>query len=165
MANRAHRAVLRRLGITHKKETWAHFAHKTLPCLPYVRRMGGTFGSSTFIALMGLIATDEELRTGDRIGVFSYGSGSCSELWSGKIGVDAKSAVRAAGLPELLDARRIVSVAEYEAVEKARSAAVDSGEFATDLDLLPQWYENYYRGKGLLIFKGMEQYYRQYAWS
>jgi 3-hydroxy-3-methylglutaryl CoA synthase len=165
MGYRAHKAVLRRQGVTGKRETWEHFCRKTLPSLAYVRRMGGTYGSSTFIALAGLIATDDELATGDRVGFFSYGSGSCAELWCGRIGAEAKREVLDAGLKQLLDGRRPVSVAEYEAVEKARSEMIDCGDFATEFDALSDWYELRYRGKQLLIFKGMQDYYRQYAWS
>ncbi len=165
MGYRAHKSVLRRQGIRGKQETWEHFTHKTLPSLSYVRRMGGTYGSSTFIALLGLIANDDGLRTGDRIGIFSYGSGSCAELWSGRLGPQARQIVRDAGLPQLLDARRMVSVAEYETVEKARASVIDSGDYATDRGLLADWYDLYYKDKGLLVFTGMQEYYRQYAWS
>jgi 3-hydroxy-3-methylglutaryl CoA synthase len=165
MGYRAHKAVLRRQGIRGKQETWDHFARKTLPSLSYVRRMGGTYGSSTFIGLLGMIAGDDDLRPDDRLGICSYGSGSCAELWSGRLGRDANELAKAANLPALLDARRMVSVAEYEAVEKARAAVIDSGDYATDLGALTDWYKLYYKGKGLLVFSGMQEYYRQYAWS
>jgi hydroxymethylglutaryl-CoA synthase len=70
-----------------------------------------------------------------------------------------------AGLHGLLDARRKVSVGEYEAIENARSAAIDKGDYWNDLDALGDWYDLYYKDKGLLTFKGMKEYYRQYAWS
>jgi len=161
----AHKAVLRRRGITGKNETWESFARKTQPSLHFVRRMGGTYGSSIFVALMGLIVADEELRVSDRISFFSYGSGSCAEFWSGRIGPNAKSAVRDAGLHQLLDARRPISVNEYEAVEEARCAAIDKGDHRIDLNILGDCYDLYYKDKGLLIFNGMQDYYRQYAWS
>ena len=73
--------------------------------------------------------------------------------------------MKAANLPALLDARRMVSVAEYEAVEKTRAAVIDSGDYATDLGALADWYDQHYKDKGLLVFRGMQEYYRQYAWS
>jgi hydroxymethylglutaryl-CoA synthase len=109
--------------------------------------------------------TDEELRAGDRIGFFSYGSGSCAEFWSGRIGGDAKISVQQAELDRLLDARRLLSVAEYVSVEVARDAAIDKSDHQVDLNMLGDWYDSYYKGKGLLIFKGVQDYYRQYAWS
>ena len=131
--------------------------------------MGGTYGSSTFIALLGLVAGDDALRPGDRIGIFSYGSGSCAELWSAR-GLAPKRGRRSqeAGLPALLDARRRVSVAEYEIrLKRARVEAIDRGDFCdqTGDASFKAGTNRYYRDKGLLIFKGMQEYYRQYAWS
>jgi 3-hydroxy-3-methylglutaryl CoA synthase len=165
MGFRAHKAMLRRIGITGKQPVWEHFDRKTLPSLGYVRRMGGTYGASTFIALMALVASDPQLRAGDRVGIFSYGSGSCAELWSGLVCPEASEVVRAAGLPELLDARRTLSVFEYEEVERARSAVIDRGSFETHVPALDRWYERYYAGKKLLVFEGMQDYYRRYSWS
>jgi 3-hydroxy-3-methylglutaryl CoA synthase len=161
----AHRAMLRRAGISGKRAALEHFTAKTLASLAYVRRMGGTYGSSTFLGLMGMLASDEEIRAGDRLGVFSYGSGSCAEWWSGRVCAEARDVVRASNLPALLDARRAVSVAEYEAVETARGEVIDSGDYTTDRTLLGDWYAQYYAGKGLLVFDGMGDYYRRYGWS
>jgi 3-hydroxy-3-methylglutaryl CoA synthase len=165
MGLRAHKAVLRRRGITRKQDALDDFARKTLPSLAYVRRMGGTYGASTFLALMALVETDTALRAGDRIGMFSYGSGSCAELWSGLVRPEAREVVRSARVPELLDARRTVTVAEYEAVEQARTAAIDLGDYTTDTALLGDWYDRAYAGKHLLVFEGMRDYYRSYRWS
>jgi 3-hydroxy-3-methylglutaryl CoA synthase len=165
MGYRAHKAVLRRQGITAKAAIWASFTRKTLPSLVFARRMGGTYGASTFIALLGLLTSDRELHAGDRLGIFSYGSGCCAELWSGLVGAQARPAAEAAGLIKLLDARRALTVAEYEAIERARTSLVDNGDFETNLASLGDWYDRYYAGKGLLVFRGMKEYYRQYAWS
>jgi hydroxymethylglutaryl-CoA synthase len=165
MGYRAHKTLLRRIGITDKNEASDHFVRKTLPSLEYVRRMGGTYGASTFIALMALIACDEKLRAGERVGIFSYGSGSCAELWSGIVMPEARATVEAAGLPALLDARLMISVSQYEAVEKAHAAVVECGDFAPDISALNGWYERHYDRKGLLVFHGMRDYYRHYGWS
>jgi 3-hydroxy-3-methylglutaryl CoA synthase len=165
MGYRAHRAVLRRIGITGKQAPWDHFTKKTLPSLAYVRRMGGTYGSSTFLALMAMITDDKDLKANDRIGIFSYGSGSCAELWSGRLGANARAVVERAGLLALLDARKSLTVGEYEAVETVRTDQIDCGDFETKLDSLGDWYERYYAGKDLLVFRGMQEFYRQYAWS
>lgn len=161
----AHKTLLRQFGITQRAAVQAHFARRTLPSLAYVRRMGSTYGSSIFLALMALIEHDEGLRAGDRIGLYSYGSGSCAEFWTGRVGEGARAAVRAAGLGALLDARRPVSVAEYEAIENARNAGVDRGDFATDTAALGDWYQRRYAGKGLLVYEGMREYYRHYRMS
>ncbi len=161
----AHRAVLRRHGITNKREALADFATHTAPSLTYARRMGGTYGASTFISLMAMIEHDATLRTGDRLGVFAYGSGSCAELWSGTLGPEARAIVATANLGGLLDARRRVTVAEYEAIETARREAIDLGDYTTDRAMLGTHYAESYAGKRALVFDGMGEFYRRYGWS
>lgn len=162
----AHRAMLRRVGITSRVATREHFARTTLPSLAFVRRMGGTYGASTFLGLMALLDGDAQLQAGDRIGVFSYGSGSCGEWWSARVCPEARAIVRAAGLPALLDARRQVTVAEYEAIESARAAVIDAGDYRVDRSILgDEWYARHYCGQRRLVFDGMHDYYRVYGWS
>lgn len=165
MGFRAHKTLLARNGSLSRTEAWAHFAHKGLASLRFVRRMGGTYGASPFLGLMGLVEGDEQLRPGDRVGVFSYGSGSCGELWSGFVGPDARAAVGEARLCELLDARRRVTVDEYEAVEQARTATVERGDYRTDRSGPGDLFRTHYAGRGLLVFDGMAEYYRRYSWS
>ncbi len=160
----AHRAVLRRMGRSRSAAN-AHFAERCAASPTHARRMGGTYGSSTFLALMAMLDNDTGIAAGDRIGVFSYGSGSCAEMWSGRVLPEAREVVRAAGLPALLDRRKQVTVAEYEAVETARVAAIDQGDHATDRALLGDWYERYYTAAPHLVFDGTAEHYRRYSWS
>lgn len=161
----AHKALLRRYGVTRKADARAHFERKSLPALRYARRMGGTLSSSTFIALLGLLDAEEAPRPGDRVGIFSYGSGSCAEFYSGLVGEDAREVAREANLPALLDARRVLSVSEYEEVERARTRAIDRGDYRTSFEGFDDWYERAYRGAGRLVFRGPREYFREYAWS
>jgi 3-hydroxy-3-methylglutaryl CoA synthase len=161
----AHKAMLRKWKPLSKSETWAHFERKTLASLRYIRRMGGTYASSTLVGLMGVVDGSRELQARDRIGVYSYGSGCCAEFFSGLLGPRAREVVQAAGLPDLLDARHPVSVDTYEAVERERTRAIDCGDYEPPLDGLENWYDRHYRGKGYLVFRGTRDHYRQYAWS
>ena len=165
MTFRAHKAMLRKWKPLSKSEAWAHFERKTLASLRYVRRMGGTYASSPLIGLMGLVDGSEDLRPGDRVSLYSYGSGCCAEFYSGLIGPAAREVVRAARLSDLLDERHTVGVEEYEAVERERTRYIDCGEYQPGLDGLEGWYDRHYRGKGYLVFCGMRDYYRRYAWS
>jgi hydroxymethylglutaryl-CoA synthase len=165
MTFRAHKALLRKWRPLSTAEAWAHFERKTLASLRHIRRMGGTYGSSPMIGLMGLIEGSADLKASDRVGIFSYGSGCCGEFYSGRVGPRARAVVAAAGLSTQLDERHPVSVEEYEAIERARTARVDCGDYEPALEGLDGWYERHYRGKGYLIFRGMQDYYRRYAWS
>ncbi len=165
MTLRAHKALLRRWKPLSKREVWAHFERKTLASLRYIRRMGGTYASSPLIGLMGLIDGSKDLHAGDRVSLYSYGSGCCAEFYSGIVGPAARDAVREALLPDLLDARHPVSVEAYEQVERERAGYIDCGDYEPPLHGLEGWYERHYRGKGYLVLQGMRDHYRRYAWS
>ncbi|MCC6523240.1 MAG: hydroxymethylglutaryl-CoA synthase family protein [Polyangiaceae bacterium] len=165
MTLRASRTALKQFGSFTKKQSDAIWDEKTKPSLRFARRMGGTYAASTFVALLSLVEHCEELRAGDRIGMFSYGSGSCAEFWSGLLGPAAKEVAQAAGLKALLDQRKQISVREYEDCERERVAYIDNGDYEPSTDGLGGWYDDHYRGKGYLVFRGCQEHYRQYAWS
>jgi hydroxymethylglutaryl-CoA synthase len=165
MTFRAHKTLLGKGAPRAKAETWAHFERKTLASLRYIRRMGGTYASSPLIGLLGLVDGSPDLRPGDRVGFYSYGSGCCGEFYSGLVGADAREVVGQAGLAAMLDERHPVSVEEYEDIERARTGAIDCGDYEPGLGGPTGWYDRHYRGQGYLIFRGMRDYYRQYAWS
>ena len=161
----AHKELLGRDRKLSKREARAHFERRCLPSLRYTRRMGGTYSSSTFVALLGLVDASDDLAAGQRIGIFSFGSGSCAEFYSGLVGPDARQVARAADLPRLLDERYALTVGEYEAVERERTSQVGNPDFTTSLDSLADRYERSYRGRGYLVYRGNRGYYRQYEWS
>jgi 3-hydroxy-3-methylglutaryl CoA synthase len=127
--------------------------------------MGGTYGSSTFIGLTALIEGSSDLNPGDRVSMFSYGSGSCAEFYCGLIGPDAKELVKKVDLGRKLDARYQLSVREYEDVERERTCYIDHGDFAPSTDGFSDWYARRYKGQGLLVFQGIREHYRCYGWS
>lgn len=161
----AHRTALRVFGSVTKSAAREHWEKKTQESLIYPARMGGTYGSSTFIAMLSLLDHAEDLGPGDRISVFSYGSGSCAEFYSGIIGETAKQAAKEADLPALLDARYKLSVREYEECERERSCYIDCGDFRPSRDGMNGWYDEAYAGKHQLVFEGAEEHFRRYAWS
>lgn len=165
MTWRAHRALLRRWRKLEKAAAWAHFQQKSGAALRHLRRMGGTYGSSTFIGLLGLIEGSPDLQPGDRVGMFSYGSGSCSEFYSGLVGSEAKTIAAALDLGRALDQRYALTVREYEDAERERTCWLDQGDFEPCTDGFDSWYDKHYRGKGLLVFQGVGEHYRRYGWS
>jgi 3-hydroxy-3-methylglutaryl CoA synthase len=166
MTYRAHRAVVRRwVPSLPKREIQAHFERKSKAGLRYNRRFGGTYTSATFLALMGTLAAGEQLRAGDRISVFSYGSGSCSEFYPVRVGPRAHEIVAAAKLDAGLDARRRVSVPEYEAIEELRASYVERSDYETDKAGPAGHYEQAYAGRGLCVLDGVSGWERRYRLS
>ena len=171
MTYRAHRAVMRRWAPGLKnKQLRAHFERKSKPGLKYNRRYGGTYTSATFLAMMGTISAGaEELKAGERISVFSYGSGSCSEFYPIRIGEGAREIVAKVDLDAGLDARASVTVPEYEAIEEARASYVDNANFETDKSgpegAWGKLYAEAYEGKGLCVLDGVDNWERSYRSS
>jgi hydroxymethylglutaryl-CoA synthase len=157
--------MLRNGGDIGTREAWTNFERKGLAALRYARRMGATYSSSTFIGLLALIDGTPDVEAGERISMFSYGSGCCAEFYCGRIGADARRSAQLARAEPQLDARRVVSVAEYEAIERQRFEWIECGDYDVPEDSLGDWYDRFYRGRGLLVFRGMSDFYRQYAWS
>jgi hydroxymethylglutaryl-CoA synthase len=162
---RAHRALLNIHSNMTGKEAKVDYQKRTLPAVRHNRRMGATYGASTFIGLLGLLDSDPEVNVGDRLGIFAYGSGSCAQFYSAILGPGARDAATRANLGALLDARRPLTVAEYEMVERIRDAHVGVESFTPDMTLLDTWYNQYYRDQHLLVLRGIGEYYRDYGWS
>lgn len=164
LSQRAHLKLARReLGLS-KAGAEAHWARKSKPSLTFNRRTGGIYGGATFLALSGLVASGA-VAGGARVGIYSYGSGSCAEFYSATIGDDAATAVARAGIPAALDARQHLTLAEYDACETALAASLAARDYTPPADAVEGLWQSHYEGRGRLVFRGIRDYYREYAWS
>jgi hydroxymethylglutaryl-CoA synthase len=165
LAQRAHfRLARREMGLS-KREAECHWERKSKASLTYNRKTGGVYGAATFLALAGLIDTSPALAAGDRIGIYSYGSGSCAEFYSARVGDDARHAVAEARVKKQLDGRRALTIDEYEACERAVLSATCARDYTAPASLIPSLYESHYDGRNKLVFRGTREYFREYAWS
>lgn len=165
LAQRAHFRLARRATNLTKADVEAHWAKKARASLTFNRRMGGVYGAATFVALAGLVEYQTHLAAGDRIGIYAYGSGSCAEFYSARLCTGAREVVAAARISEQLDARRQLTVCEYEACERELLAASGAPHHTPTAELVPGLYERHYEGQQRLVFTGTRDYFRGYAWS
>ena len=161
----AHRHLLRRESTMSREAALAHFQQHCEPGLEYTAQMGGTYSSSVYLSLLALIDRCPDLLPGDRVAMFSYGSGSCGEFFSGRVCPEARETTAATGLQAQLDARYPLTVAEYEAVEEERTRVIDCGNYQTDRSGLGGLFETHYAGRRRLFLRGVSDYFRQYEWS
>jgi len=165
LAQRAHfRLARREMGLS-KAAAERHWDRKAKASLTYNRRTGGVYGAATFVALAGLVDASPSLTAGDRIGIYSYGSGSCAEFYSATLSGEARTAVAEARIEPQLSERRALTVEEYEACERAVLAATAARDHTPPADLVPSLYDSHYQGRHKLVFRGTRDYYREYAWS
>ena len=165
MAYRAHRTLLRSHGRVSRADAERHFERRVKPALTYNAQVGGTYTGSTFYSFIGLVDNADDLEAGDRIGIFAYGSGSCAEFYSAIVGPDAKRVVREIDMARRLRERYALTVAEYEAVEQQRTGYIDEPTYEVPLDGFADLYQRHYAGKGLLVHKGLNGFFRKYDWS
>jgi hydroxymethylglutaryl-CoA synthase len=162
---RAHRALWRVLEDFDPRACAQDFDERIAPTLRYNRLMGGTYASSVFVSLLGLADAFGGDVHGKRVGIYSYGSGSCAEFYGGVFGPAAAAEARAADLGGKLAARRVVDVRGYEEAERERSAFIDVGDYTTSIDGHDGWYAERYEGRGLLVHRGAADFERRYEWS
>ena len=79
----------------------------------YSQRVGNIYTGSLFLGLLSLLENDPQLKAGDRIALFSYGSGAISEIFSANL-VPGFEQLLDHKRMEKLDQRTVLSVADYE---------------------------------------------------
>lgn len=162
---RAHKQLMRMSSDASIEEVNESYKRKVLPSITYSKEIGGTYGGSIFVALLASIDTINEMKPNNRIGVFSYGSGSCAEYYSFIVTERSKGVAKHAGLKELLNKRFKLTVEQYESMENDRERRIKEGDFIPDFNSVKGLYDEAYKGKGLLIYKGSKGYYRSYEFS
>lgn len=118
----------------------------------YSRRIGNVYTGSLYLSLISLLDQADSLKAGDRIGMYSYGSGSVGEFFSLTLAEGFQAGQDKAAHEAFLDQREEVSVDRYEALFNDRLPSDGS-----QLDLAPSHpSETYY-------VQGMADHQRRYG--
>lgn len=165
MTLQAHRTLLRCRGITDPEAIARSFDQKVRGGLYFGQRLGTAYGASTFLSLLGHLQTGEDLRAGDRLSVFAYGSGCQGEFYTARLGAGACDAVRSLDLDRALAERRQISLEEFERIEHVRDGYADRPDYTVERDVVAGVYEELYAGRKLLVLERVEGYRRVYSWS
>jgi len=160
MVKGAHRDMLRKLAKAAPSVIEADFERRVLPGLAYCQRVGNIMGATTLLSLFSTIEHGA-FEAPQRVGCFSYGSGCCSEFFSGVVMPGAQERVRALRFRDQLDRRHELSMAEYEQL-LVGSNAVKFGtrNVALDVGFIPQARRA--QGDGTLFLTGIKEFQRQY---
>ncbi|MDR3241999.1 MAG: hydroxymethylglutaryl-CoA synthase [Lactobacillaceae bacterium] len=100
----------------------------------YNKRIGNLYTGSLYLSLMSLLQNSNTLQAGDRIGIFSYGSGAEGEFYSAVLQPNYKKGLIADQLSELFDARTQLTIAEYEKVFQAGLDGAEDRQFDITTD-------------------------------
>ena len=141
MAVKAHRRLLeldwraaaRAAGETDRLEEAMAASHRdaVAPGLEAVARVGNTYTASLYLCLAALLEREGSRLAGQRLGLFSYGSGCCAEFFTGLVPTGV--AVQA-GVAELLRERTAIDIEAYERLVREGDAGGEpppgfTGEF------------------------------------
>src|SRR5262245_1176312 len=160
MIKGAHRDMMRRMVKANPKEIEEDFERRLVPGLLYCQRVGNIMGATTMLSLLSTIEHGD-FHTPQRIGVFSYGSGCCSEFFSGIVTKDAQERVRALRVKDQLDKRYELSMEEYESLLVGNNAVkFGARNVVLDTGFIPQARSA--QGNGTLFLTEIKEFQRQY---
>jgi 3-hydroxy-3-methylglutaryl CoA synthase len=166
LVRKAHEVLLEESGSAETDgEVGRSFDRMVAPSLRYCAETGNIFSGTLYAGLAALIDSTPALRPGARVGLYSYGSGSCAEFFAGTLRETARSVVGARRIGEHLAARRRLSVAEYEKIGLDHESRALCPDFTPGRETPAGHFEEAYRGSGLLVLESVKDYYRRYARS
>jgi polyketide biosynthesis 3-hydroxy-3-methylglutaryl-CoA synthase-like enzyme PksG len=156
--------MMRKMVQARPAEIEEDFQRRVVPGMSYCQRVGNIMGATVFLSLASTI-DNAQLAGPSRVGCFSYGSGCCSEFYSGVVTPEGQARQRRFAIKSQLDGRYALSMQEYEAILRG-SDGVKFGARNVELDrgFIAGAYESG-RGKGRLYLKAIKEFHREYQWS
>lgn len=82
----------------------------------YTRNIGNIYTGSLYLGLLSLLNQATDLKAGDKIGLFSYGSGAVGEFFTGELVEGYQKQLLTDENNQLLAKREILTIEEYEAI-------------------------------------------------
>ncbi len=163
MIQGAHRNIMRKIVKAKPEEIQEDFKRRVIPGLLWCQRVGNIMGATTMLSLVSTIA-HAELETPQRIGCFSYGSGCCSEFFSGITTKQGQEKIHALEMEGQLNQRYKLSIQEYESIISG-SGMVKFGTRNVTLDTgLISASRKSFGGRPRLYLKEIKEYHRNYEW-
>ena len=155
--------MMRKMAKAKPAEVEADFHERVMPGLVYCQRVGNIMGGTLFMSLASTI-DNGQFDSSKRIGCFSYGSGCCSEFFSGIVSSQAKERQQPYGIENHLNKRYQLSMDEYHAL-LIGSGAVRFGtrNVKSDFQLIPGVRESC-NGNQLLFLEEIKEFHRKYRW-
>lgn len=168
MVKGAHRTMMRKFNKVAAKDIEDDFVRRVVPGLTHCQRLGNIMGATLPLSLVSTI-DHAEINDATRIGCFSYGSGCCSEFFSGVATAESQARVRSLGLKSQFDQRYVLSMEEYETVLR-ESGVVKFGTRNAKLHselISAELISGAGRGTSTgprLYLKEIREFHREYEW-
>ncbi len=163
MVKGAHQMMLRKFLRMRGEASSADFQTRVIPSLRYCQQVGNIMGATIFLALASLI-DHAPLPSPQRVGLFSYGSGCCSEFFSGVVTPNSKAQLARRGIGGHIGRRIPLTMSQYDKIV-AHNHQITFGtrNVTPDLNLIPDVRQQI-EGSGLLMLNRIDNYHRKYEW-
>jgi polyketide biosynthesis 3-hydroxy-3-methylglutaryl-CoA synthase-like enzyme PksG len=160
MVRGAHRDMMRKMVKANPREIEEDFERRIMPGMIFCQRVGNIMGATTMLSLVSTVEHGD-FREPHRIGCFSYGSGCCSEFFSGIVTKDGQDRVRALRIKEQLDRRYELSMPEYDSLLVTNNAVkFGTRNVVLETDFIPQARSA--QGKETLFLTEIREFQRHY---
>ena len=110
MAIKAHTRLMKIAGVDAETQANDQKMHSSLS---YNRLVGNSYSASLYFGLAALLDNDTENLAGQRIGLFSYGSGCVGEFFSGIIGEGYHQGCDTQAHRQMIDQRQRIDFSKY----------------------------------------------------
>jgi polyketide biosynthesis 3-hydroxy-3-methylglutaryl-CoA synthase-like enzyme PksG len=159
-----HRKMMREFAAGSPAEIEQDFTRRVLPGVTYGAKVGNLCSGSVYLALASLIDAVQP-DTAHRVGMFSYGSGCCSEFFSGVIDEKSTAALAEMQIGRHLASRRELKFDEYERLlEENRDCLVPQQDRDVEIGRWGDILERRNDQRPLLTLKAVRNYHRKYEW-
>jgi polyketide biosynthesis 3-hydroxy-3-methylglutaryl-CoA synthase-like enzyme PksG len=162
MIKGAHRNMMRRFAKASPDQIESDFTYRVVPGITYCQRVGNIMGATAALSLLSTIENGS-FDTPKRIGCFSYGSGCCSEFYSGVATQEGQTRLGKMGVKAHLNQRYGLSINDYETLMK-ESHLVKFGTRNVVLDTHLISGVRTSRKTPTLFLKEIKEYHRNYEW-
>lgn len=113
------------------EESSSSYEDRVAPGLVLPRQIGNVYTGALYLSLASTLLMSTRDLEGERVGLFSYGSGSCAEFFDCTVCEWAQGYARRAGWTAMLEAQTVIDVPEYERLIRARDERASQNELAT----------------------------------
>lgn len=100
------------LSITNDEKILSEFEN----AVKYNKKVGNIYTASVYLSLISLITNSKNLKFGDKIGIYSYGSGAVSEFYSLELVENFEKMLSKENFEKKFTKRKKLSIEEYEKV-------------------------------------------------
>ena len=106
--------------LRNDEESLVAYEERVAPGLVLPRQIGNIYTGALYLSLASTLLMSQRDLEGARLGLFSYGSGSCAEFFDCTVCEMAQDYARQANWTAMLDRQTVIDVPEYERLVRAR---------------------------------------------